>query len=95
MRQQFPDLCIWGGIDKKALARGRAAIDAEPESKVPFMMKTGGYIPGVGHIVPPDVSWESFRYYRERLAQRVGCSRKGVCSYKPSNSLRTSLGLTR
>ena len=80
VRQQFPDLSIWGGIDKKALARSKAAIDAELESKVPFMMKTGGYFPCVDHIVPPDAPWESFRYYRERLAQLVGCSRKGVCS---------------
>ena len=74
VRQQFPDLCIWGGIDKKALARGKAAIDAELELKVPFMMKTGGYIACVDHVVPSDVSWENFCYYRERLAQLLDCS---------------------
>jgi uroporphyrinogen decarboxylase len=69
IRRDFPKLQILGGIDKKALARGRAAIDAELERQVPAMLKRGGYIPMVDHQVPPDVSWESYLYYRRRLAE--------------------------
>ena len=29
----------------------------------------GGYIPGCDHAIPPDVPWENFRHYRERLAE--------------------------
>jgi len=31
------------------------------------VLKTGGYIPFGDHFIPPDVSWENFRYYRESL----------------------------
>jgi uroporphyrinogen decarboxylase len=68
IRRDFPTLQILGGIDKKALARGSAAIDAELERQVPAMLERGGYVPMVDHQVPPDVSWESYLYYRRRLA---------------------------
>jgi uroporphyrinogen decarboxylase len=31
------------------------------------MIAGGGYIPYVDHAVPPGVSWDNFRYYRDRL----------------------------
>ena len=74
VRKEFPKLHIMGGIGKKPLARGKEAIDAELEAKVPFMFESGGFIATVDHGVPPDVSWENFRYYRERLAEMLGCS---------------------
>jgi len=30
---------------------------------VPELVKQGGYSPFVDHSVPPDVSYENFRYY--------------------------------
>ena len=65
-RRQYPRLGMHGGIDKKALAAGKEAIDRELEARVPVVL-TGGYIPHVDHGVPPDVSWENFSYYRHRL----------------------------
>jgi uroporphyrinogen decarboxylase len=67
LREAFPRLGIMGGIDKQALAAGREAIDAELEAKVPFMLDRGGFVPGIDHEVPPGVSWDNFRYYREKL----------------------------
>jgi hypothetical protein len=66
IRKQFPGLLMGGGIDKKALARTKADIDKEVQ-KAEFVLKTGGYIPFVDHVVPPDVSWENFKYYRNNL----------------------------
>lgn len=66
IRKQYPRLGMQGGIDKKAVAAGREAIDKELEEKVPVVL-SGGYIPHVDHGVPPDVSWESFCYYRHKL----------------------------
>jgi hypothetical protein len=66
LRRQYPCLLMQGGIDKKALAAGRQAIDCELEAKVPVAL-VGGYIPHVDHGVPPDVSWENFCYYRRKL----------------------------
>jgi len=82
VRRQYPRLCMQGGIDKKALAAGKDAIDRELEARVPVVL-TGGYIPHVDHGVPPDVSWENFCYYRRKLdamldeidAQRWNASR--------------------
>jgi uroporphyrinogen decarboxylase len=66
VRRKYPQLALQGGIDKKALAAGREAIDRELEAKVP-VAASGGYIPHVDHAPPPDISWENFRYYRLRL----------------------------
>ena len=66
IRGQYPRLGMQGGIDKKALAAGKAAIDRELEARVPVVL-SGGYIPHVDHGVPPDVSWENFSYYRRKL----------------------------
>jgi uroporphyrinogen decarboxylase len=72
-RKAFPRLQILGGIDKTQLALDRKAIDRELEARVtPEMLRHGGYIPHVDHQVPPDVSWENFKYYRERLAALIG-----------------------
>lgn len=61
------DLLIWGGIDKRALAKDRKAIEDELYAKVPFMIEQGGYLPAIDHAVPPDVSYENYMYYRELL----------------------------
>ena len=71
LREAFPRLQMVGGIDKRRLAAGKAAIDEELESKVPGVLASGGYIPCIDHGVPPDVSWECFQYYRERLTGLV------------------------
>ena len=60
-----------GGVDKRALAAGRRAIDAELERIRPACLE-GRCIPHVDHSVPPDVSWGDYRYYRERLARMMG-----------------------
>lgn len=59
------DLRLWGGVDKREIAKGRKAIDAHLESLAP-LVEDGGFIPTVDHTVPPDVSWSDFCYYMER-----------------------------
>jgi uroporphyrinogen decarboxylase len=53
------------------VAKGKEAIDKELDSKVPFMIQSGGYIPHIDHLVPPEVSWEDFIYYRTRLREMI------------------------
>lgn len=65
------DLIIQGGIDKRALARGREAIEREVLSKVPWLCLQGGYFPQIDHLVPPDVSLENYQYYSTCLHQVV------------------------
>jgi uroporphyrinogen decarboxylase len=66
-RQYGKSLLIQGGIDKRALARGREAIDREVLSKVPWLCLHGGYFPQVDHLVPPDVSLEDYTHYAKLL----------------------------
>jgi uroporphyrinogen decarboxylase len=62
---------ILGGIDKIRIAEGKKAIDEELQSKVPVLLKSGGYIPHVDHHVHPEISWEDFKYYRSRLNEMI------------------------
>jgi len=70
-RRRYPRLGIMGGLDKRALARDRAAIEAEL-SRVERMLRHGGYLAAPDHGVPPDVSWESYKYFMERLREITG-----------------------
>jgi uroporphyrinogen decarboxylase len=64
--QQYPDLAIFGGIDKRILARGRDAIDAHLAYILPTMRARGGYIPTCDHGVPEEVPYKDYVYYREQ-----------------------------
>ena len=71
IRQTYPSLAMMGGIDKRALAIGPEAIDRELARVAP-VIETGRYIPALDHLVPDDVSWDSYRYYAEALRRLVG-----------------------
>lgn len=59
-----------GGIDKRELAKDRAAIDAEVIPKVRAMLDTGGgLITECDHAVPPDISFDNYRYYRDLVRE--------------------------
>jgi uroporphyrinogen decarboxylase len=70
LRQAYPRFQILGGVDKRAVAAGKGAIEVEL-SKVSQTLRSGGYIPHIDHLTPPDVSWDSFVYYRGRLRKVV------------------------
>jgi hypothetical protein len=70
--RQYPGLAIFGGIDKRVLASGRAAIDAHLERIVPAMRARGGYIPTCDHGVPEEVRYEDYLYYRKRCVALGG-----------------------
>ena len=57
-------LRLWGGVDKRVLPRGAEAIRTHLREFVP-LIEEGGFIPTVDHTVPPDVSWDDFRYYMD------------------------------
>ncbi|HOA99528.1 MAG TPA: hypothetical protein PKN31_06085, partial [Candidatus Atribacteria bacterium] len=70
VRKSFPHLQIMGGIPKGELKYGRDRIDRALKP-VEEIIKEGGYIPFVDHLVPPDVSFENFVYYRNKLNQII------------------------
>jgi len=65
-RKRFPRLGIMGGLDKRALAKGREAINQEID-KVKRMIQFNGYVASPDHLIPPDVSWDHYKYFMERL----------------------------
>ena len=70
--REHPGLAIFGGIDKRVLARGRDAIDAFLERVIPPMRERGGYIPTSDHGVPEEVPYADYLYYRERVMELGG-----------------------
>lgn len=58
------DLRIVGGVDKRVLTQGPEAIRGHLAEFIP-LIEEGGFIPTVDHTVPPDVSWDNFRWYMD------------------------------
>jgi hypothetical protein len=71
------DLRLWGGIDKRELAKGPKEIEQELLAKIPPMLEQGGCIPMLDHDVPPDVSYSNFLYYLD-LRRRICEGRYGA-----------------
>jgi len=69
IRKKFGrDLRLWGGVDKRELAKDIDAIDAHLRTFQPLIAE-GGFIPTVDHLVPPDVSLANFEHYMNRKHQ--------------------------
>lgn len=67
-RRDYPTLGIIGGLDKRALARDRAAIDKEMDLAA-AMIEQGRYLPSFDHLIPPDVPWANFQYAALRMRE--------------------------
>lgn len=69
LRQRYGrELRLLGGIDKRAMIAGPAAIDAELAHVSPLLQE-GGYIPWCDHHVPPDVPLAHYQYYVARMKE--------------------------
>ncbi len=65
------NVLLLGGINKRELAKDKAAIRAEVD-RVAEVVKQGGWIPHVDHDVPPDVSYKNFLYYLQYKREVFG-----------------------
>jgi len=70
IRKKYPNLVMLGGFNKNVLAGSEPGIDRELE-KMEYLIRTGGYIPCADHLIPPNSSWQSFKYYRNRLKKII------------------------
>jgi len=66
VRMTFPKLQLMGGVPKLEIRYGKERIDRILEP-VESVLKFGGYVPFGDHLIPPEVHWNEFKYYRERL----------------------------
>jgi uroporphyrinogen-III decarboxylase len=64
-------ILMWGNVDKRAVAKGRDAIDAEMRRLAPVVQR-GGFVPLIDHGVPDDVSYENYLYYLEQRKKICG-----------------------
>ncbi len=71
-RQYGRKIVMWGNVDKRALTKGPAAIDAELARVAPVVAQ-GGFIPLVDHGVPDDVPYAHYLYYLEQRKRLTGC----------------------
>ena len=62
------ELRVFGGINKLALEKDRAAIDAEIERRIPFV-KEGGFVPLPDHLITPDTPLDNYKYYLEKIRE--------------------------
>lgn len=85
MLDTYPTLGIIGGLDKNVMARGADAIDVEME-RARDLIQRGRFIPGPDHFVLSDVSWESYRYFMERLRDVVMTTKPGVAGQVDSRA---------
>ena len=70
--RQYPDLAMFGGIDKRILSQSKADIDRELERILPAMRTRGGFIPTSDHGVPAEVPYDNYLHYRKRCVELGG-----------------------
>jgi len=70
VRKNYPDFIIMGSFNKAILrdanSKWKEELDKELE-EISILIKSGGYIPFRDHFILPDVSWERFSSYRQKL----------------------------
>jgi len=69
--EQHPDLHALGHIDKRAMTKDKAAMEAEIERLKPIL-DIGRFIPHMDHGIPPDVPWDNFQYMVWRWKELTG-----------------------
>ena len=70
-RQYGTQMAYRGGVDKRAMAKGGAALRQEID-RLRSTINAGGFIPSCDHGIPADVSWPNFVEYCRLLAQATG-----------------------
>jgi len=74
LRKEYgQEIVMWGNVDKRALAQGKEAIDAEIARLLP-VVESGGFIPLVDNGVPDDVPYQNYLYYLEQRKRITGCA---------------------
>lgn len=64
-------MAYWGGVDKRAIARGGDDLEAEMARLAPIA-RQGGYIPGCDHGMPGDISWQNVLHFGRLWADMAG-----------------------
>ena len=63
------DMRFVGNMGIRTVATGKKAIDEAIEKKVLPLLDRGGYIPTLDDQASPDISWDNYCYYINRLRE--------------------------
>jgi uroporphyrinogen decarboxylase len=90
MREKYGrQILLRGGINKHQLSKGKREILDELK-RVEKLVHDGGFIPGLDHRCPQDISYENYKYYiREKLAM-LGWSDGEVSAIWPIRSIEST-----
>lgn len=69
--REYPQPCIMGGFDKRALWTSREAIDMELERLAPMFASGVKWYLAPDHLIPPEVPLELFAYFMNRVRERI------------------------
>ncbi len=70
LRKKYPYMSMMGGINKLEIAKGKEAIDRELARIEPLLFDTG-YMPALDHLIPPEISYENYSYFVNRLHDMI------------------------
>ncbi len=68
--RRYPGIGLFGGLDKRALAGGRAEMHRELD-RAERLLARGRWVPGFDHLIPPEASWENFSWFVGELRKLV------------------------
>jgi uroporphyrinogen decarboxylase len=71
LRNQFPNIAMHGGIDKRNIALTLSDIDKELD-RLEELFKKSGYIPSLDHLAHPEISLDNFTYFVKKLKEKIG-----------------------
>ncbi len=70
IREQWGrQFCMFGGLDKRAVAAGGDVMLAEVHRKVPPLLAEGGYFPALDHSAPPDISLADMKAFIQAIRE--------------------------
>ena len=73
-RQYGRKLAFRQGVDKRCVAAGGEVLREEVTRVVLPLLEEGGFIAGIDHGIPPDISWPNMVEFVRLLAQLTGWS---------------------
>lgn len=73
IREEHPKFIVMGGLEKEVVNDGNEdMIEDEIMSKVPQLLKSGGYFPNLDHVLQPDANYRSICKFMTLLHEVTG-----------------------
>ncbi len=81
LREEYTDLNLMGGIDKRVLVEGIGQTDRDVDRCFDVAWRGGRYLPNLDHRAPPDISWSTIKHYARPCHELARIDSSGRSSY--------------